>query len=201
MTQRILVFLLSSLITAGLQAQSPSSRLGLALGAASPQELHASNGMCLGLNIYFNQDSPAEGRIRFEGVNFGSKTEVTSTTVLESKGNAVTLSYDWMPGNRRVHAILGIGAMSWYQNLQQEDIFGGFPSFRNYGGSRTGFSIVPTLGVQVRLNQFFCFEGRYAFATNINNNNGYYLTYNAGNNLREMRYFTVGIEFRLPKLR
>jgi hypothetical protein len=91
--------------------------------------------------------------------------------------------------------------MSWYQKLQQTDIFFGSPGFRDYGGTRTGFSIVPTLGVQVRLNRFFRFEGTYAFATNINNKDGYDLSYRVGNNLREMRYFSLGIEFRPPRLR
>jgi hypothetical protein len=192
----------ASLIALGLRGQENPSRVGFAVGYASPQELHASTGIAGGLNIYFNQGTPREGRIRLEGVSFGAKKENSTITTLESQGTALTASYDWMPGNRNIQAILGIGGMQWYQKLEQYYIVSGSgPSFRAYGGSKSGFSMVPTLGMQVRLNKYFSIEGRYAHAVNISNKKKYFFIDNESSQIREMSYFLVGIELRFPSLR
>ncbi|WP_286353410.1 hypothetical protein [Geothrix oryzae] len=201
MANRVIAVIPALLMALGLRGQEGPSRVGFAVGYASPQELHAAAGIAAGLNVHFNQGTPGEGRLRLEGVSFGVKTKRTSITTLESQGSAWSVGYDWMPGNRNVRGILGIGGMHWSQRLVQQDIINGVPGFRAYGGTKSGFSIVPTLGAQVRINPYLSVEARYVIAANIGNNGKYYFTYSENNEIREMRYFVLGVELRFPKLR
>jgi hypothetical protein len=201
MANRVIVFISILFLALGLRGQEGPSRTGFAVGYASPQALHAGAGIVAGLNVHFNQGAPGEGRLRLEGVSFGVKKEISSITTLESKGSAWTIGYDWMPGNRNVRAILGIGGMHWSQRLVQQNTLFGVTGYRAYGDSKSGFSFVPTLGAQVRINKYISVEGRYAFAVNIGNNRNYYFTYTEDTKIREMSHFVVGVELRFPTLR
>lgn len=196
MGSRMLIVSSAALITVGLHGQMSPSRYGVAMGASVPQELKASTGTNLGLNIYFNQHSPSEGRLRLEGVTFGKKSENASFSVFESEGNAFTLAYDWTPGNDRVRAVLGLGAMAWTQKVQQFNL-----GYKSYGGSRSGFAVTPTLGIQFRLNKFISLEGRYTYPANVTTDKKYYFTYGADNSIRQMNYYSVGVEIRIPGAR
>lgn len=199
MTPRLLLTSYAALFALGLQGQEMPSRYGIALGAAVPQDLKASPGIAIGLNIHLNQNSLSEGRIRIEGVNFGSKTDTTSLYSIGSNGSAYTLSYDWTPGTGIVHPILGIGVMSWTQELEQQDS-GPLLGYKGYGGSRSGFAIVPTVGVQFRVSKYLYIEGRYAAALNVSNNKNYFFSYDASNSVRQMQYLALGVEFRIPPI-
>ena len=200
MTHRGLIVLSATLFTLGLQGQDTTSRLGIAVGVAVPSQLKASPGIAAGLNIHFNQNTGNEGRIRIEGVSFGAKTESTSATTLESKGSAWTLGYDWTPGRGAVRAILGIGGMAWTQTLQQQDT-GANLGYKAYGGNKSGFAIVPTLGLQFRVSKYISLEGRYAIAANLSNDKNYYFSYGENNDIRQMHYLAIGVEIRTPTSR
>lgn len=196
MGSRMLIVSSAALITVGLHGQMSPSRYGVAMGASVPQELKASTGTNLGLNIYFNQHSPSEGRLRLEGVTFGKKLENASSNLFESEGNAFTLAYDWTPGKDRVRAVIGVGAMAWNQNVRE--FYGGYKSIR---GSKAGFAVTPTLGIQFRLNKFISLEGRYTYPANVATDKNYYFTYGADNSIRQMNYYSVGVEIRIPGAR
>ena len=200
MTQQFSKVLTASLLALGLHGQESSSRYGIALGGAMPQQLHAATGISAGLNIHFNQNTSNEGRIRIEGVSFGSKTETTSVTTLESQGSALTLSYDWMPGSKAIRPIFGVGGMSWSQKLQQNNT-GALLGFKSYGGTKSGIALVPTLGIQYRITNYIHLEARYAFPVNITKDKNYYFSYGEDNSIRQMNYLAVGVEIRLPNVR
>ncbi|WP_306599162.1 hypothetical protein [Geothrix sp. 21YS21S-2] len=195
MNDRMKAFLLAAMCAPLLHGQGAASRVGIAAGYAIPTELHAANALVAGLNVYFR----SQGRLRLEGVTFGPNRTWDTWTTMESKGSAVTLGCDWMPGNGKVRAILGIGAMAWSQTLGQQAIGpNGGASFRTYGGKRSGASIVPAAGVQVRLTRQLALEARYAAAINTGRHD-YNLSYQVGNEERPMSYFAVSLEYRFPR--
>ncbi|MBP1772007.1 MAG: hypothetical protein H6P99_1170 [Holophagaceae bacterium] len=196
MTPRLLALSCAALIATSAYAQEPVSRYAVAIGASMPQELKAESGVNLGFNIYVNQQSPRGGRIRLEAVAFGKKSESNPFGVLESEGTAWTLGYDWTPGNERVRAVLGAGVMSWTQEVHLYNL-----GYKSYGGNRSGFAVVPTLGIQFRASRFIAVEARYAFPINATNEKNYYFAYGADNSIRQMNYATVGLEIRFPRFR
>ncbi len=86
--------------------------------------------------------------------------------------------------------------MSWTQKVQQFNL-----GYKSYGGTKSGFAVVPTLGIQFHVSKFISIEGRYALAANVTSDKNYYFSYNADNDIREMNYYSVGVEIRIPSSR
>jgi hypothetical protein len=61
--------------------------------------------------------------------------------------------------------------------------------------------VTPTLGIQFHLNKFISLEGRYTYPANVATDKKYYFTYGADNSIRQMNYYSVGVEIRIPGAR
>ena len=175
-----------------LSAQDLPSRVGLQVGVVMPQgdmQGKLGQGYALGLSIHFNREATHEGRLRIEQSQMPEKSSIEPDTYnpaffQEVKRSAHTLAvgYDWMPGNERVRAILGLGGMFWYQEWK----------VTHFSGATTrddavGFAVVPTLGLQVRFNRYVGLEARYALAHN---------NVDKQDLNTQMDHVVVGLEFR-----
>jgi len=147
--------LVAPLLALGLQAQELPSRFGFGLGVAAPQALHTKLGLVGELGVQFDRGSLIESRLRIQGVSFGRKVEEDGGMQTSSEAATWSLGYDWMPGNDRCRAILGLSGVYWTEGVIPA--FG----FRTYGNNEQGSALGITLGVQVRISRHLSLEGQY----------------------------------------
>ncbi len=181
-----------------LSSQEPPSRVGLQAGLVMPQgdiEGKVGQGYALGLSIHFNREATHEGRLRIELIEMGEKTRtepdpyltpgpVTATRDVKRSMHAVSVGYDWMPGNGRVRAILGLGGMLWHQEAEATNAYG-----QTTPQNAAGIAMVPTLGLRVRFNRHVALEARFSPARNN-------LASDQESLNTEMNHIVVGFEIR-----
>lgn len=180
-----------------LSAQEPPSRVGLQVGLVAPQgeiQGKVGQGYAIGLSIHFNREATHEGRLRIEAAELREKTSTepdpylspggSATQQVKRSAHALTVGYDWMPGNEHVRAILGLGGMLWYQEATATNAYGS-----SSPQNAAGFAVVPTFGLQVRFNRHVGLEARYAPARNDVASDKTSLN-------TQMNHVVVGLEFR-----
>jgi len=181
MTRSTLSLLLLSTLALSLSAQSDpgGERTGIAVSYLAPVDNLDSvfnPGFQVGFQIHFNRESRHLGRFRMDYLRMDAKrpvvagtlltlsgtTWVTSPLMADSRMEAYSVAYEWMPhveepARHGLFGIFGVGGTLWNETMRNPVLFGGSHTDTKWGLTLSG-------GAGWRFNPAFSVEARYVYS-------------------------------------
>lgn len=181
MTRSIASLIVLSALALPLTAQDNpgGERTGIAVAYLAPVDNLDSvfnPGFQVGFQIHFNRESRFLGRFRMDYLRMDAKrpvlagtqltwsgsTWVTSPLMADSRMEAYSVAYEWMPhveepARHGLFGIFGVGGTLWNETMRAPNLFDGSHTDTKWGLTLSG-------GAGWRFNPTFSVEARYVYS-------------------------------------